>query len=182
LDRFYSINLLRFVQDELDERRSTRARARTFLTMARFVSFKQGRRGSNTDSDHHMKRSQSVSQQLGGKPSSDLLGLNLFNPSSTPSSASTPTGSHPYAPLQSPPPLSTSPTPSQPPLPQSAPPTHAHSRFPGKSPRLASASELTREPAVFAVVIRVIRVRSFDTIPYHLSVLGLIARAKLIAP
>ncbi|KAH0945049.1 hypothetical protein HN011_011654 [Eciton burchellii] len=90
-----------------------------------------GRRGSNTDSDHHMKRSQSVSQQLGGKPSSDLLGLNLFNPSSTPSSASTPTGSsHPYAPLQSPPPLSTSPTPSQPPLPQSAPPTHSHSRFP----------------------------------------------------
>ncbi|XP_018354381.1 PREDICTED: F-BAR domain only protein 2 isoform X4 [Trachymyrmex septentrionalis] len=89
-----------------------------------------GRRGSNTDSDHHMKRSQSVSQQLGGKPSSDLLGLNLFNPSSTPSSASTPTGSHPYAPLQSPPPLSTSPTPSQPPPPQSAPPTHTHTRFP----------------------------------------------------
>ncbi|XP_076751487.1 F-BAR domain only protein 2 isoform X11 [Xylocopa sonorina] len=88
-----------------------------------------GRRGSNTDSDHHMKRSQSVSQQLGGKPSSDLLGLNLFNPSSTPSSASTPTGSHPYAPLQSPPPLSLSPTP-QPPPPQSAPPTHPHSRFP----------------------------------------------------
>ncbi|XP_020292436.1 F-BAR domain only protein 2 isoform X6 [Pseudomyrmex gracilis] len=88
-----------------------------------------GRRGSNTDSDHHMKRSQSVSQQLGGKPSSDLLGLNLFNPSSTPSSASTPTGSHPYAPLQSPPPLSTSPTPSQPPPPQSAPPT-THHRFP----------------------------------------------------
>ncbi|XP_025995405.1 F-BAR domain only protein 2 isoform X8 [Solenopsis invicta] len=88
-----------------------------------------GRRGSNTDSDHHMKRSQSVSQQLGGKPSSDLLGLNLFNPSSTPSSASTPTGSHPYAPLQSPPPLSTSPTPPQPPPPQSAPPTHSHTRF-----------------------------------------------------
>ncbi|XP_029677971.1 F-BAR domain only protein 2 isoform X4 [Formica exsecta] len=87
-----------------------------------------GRRGSNTDSDHHMKRSQSVSQQLGGKPSSDLLGLNLFNPSSTPSSASTPTGSHPYAPLQSPPPLSTSPTLSQPP--QSAPPIHSHTRFP----------------------------------------------------
>ncbi|KOC68179.1 FCH domain only protein 2 [Habropoda laboriosa] len=88
-----------------------------------------GRRGSNTDSDHHMKRSQSVSQQLGGKPSSDLLGLNLFNPSSTPSSASTPTGSHPYAPLQSPPPLSLSPTP-QPQPSQSAPPTHLHSRFP----------------------------------------------------
>ncbi|XP_018043628.1 PREDICTED: F-BAR domain only protein 2 isoform X3 [Atta colombica] len=65
-----------------------------------------GRRGSNTDSDHHMKRSH------------------------TPSSASTPTGSHPYAPLQSPPPLSTSPTPSQPPPPQSAPPTHSHTRFP----------------------------------------------------
>ncbi|XP_053984772.1 F-BAR domain only protein 2 isoform X6 [Hylaeus anthracinus] len=62
-----------------------------------------GRRGSNTDSDHHMK--------------------------STPSSASTPTGSHPYAPLQSPPPLSSSPTP-QPQPPQSAPPTHPHSRFP----------------------------------------------------
>ncbi|XP_034933888.1 F-BAR domain only protein 2 isoform X2 [Chelonus insularis] len=61
-----------------------------------------GRRGSNTDSEHHMKRSQSVSQQLGGKPSSDLLGLNLFNPSNTPSSASTPTTNHPYAPLQSP--------------------------------------------------------------------------------
>ncbi|XP_043529187.1 F-BAR domain only protein 2 isoform X7 [Frieseomelitta varia] len=87
-----------------------------------------GRRGSN-NSDHHMKRSQSVSQQLGGKPSSDLLGLNLFNPSSTPSSASTPTGSHPYAPLQSPPPLSLSPTP-QPQPPQSAPPTHPHPRFP----------------------------------------------------
>lgn len=85
-----------------------------------------GRRGSNADSDHLMKRSQSVSQQLGGKPSSDLLGLNLFNPSSTPSSASTPTGSHPYAPLQSPPPLSSSPTP-QPP--QSAPPLHQHTRF-----------------------------------------------------
>ncbi|XP_018399178.1 PREDICTED: F-BAR domain only protein 2 isoform X4 [Cyphomyrmex costatus] len=65
-----------------------------------------GRRGSNTDSDHHMKRSH------------------------TPSSASTPTGSHPYAPLQSPPPLSTSPIPSQPPPPQSAPPTHSHTRFP----------------------------------------------------
>ncbi|XP_066602568.1 F-BAR domain only protein 2-like isoform X1 [Prorops nasuta] len=88
-----------------------------------------GRRGSNTDSDHHMKRSQSVSQQLGGKPSSDLLGLNLFNPSSTPSSASTPTGSHPYAPLQSPPPLSSSPIP-QSAQPQSAPPIQTHSRFP----------------------------------------------------
>ncbi|XP_044590943.1 F-BAR domain only protein 2 isoform X4 [Cotesia glomerata] len=88
-----------------------------------------GRRGSNNDSDHHMKRSQSVSQQLGGKPSSDLLGLNLFNPSSTPSSASTPTASHPYAPLQSPPPLSTSPVP-QPAPPQSAPPIQSHTRFP----------------------------------------------------
>ncbi|XP_020706803.2 F-BAR domain only protein 2 isoform X2 [Athalia rosae] len=68
-----------------------------------------GRRGSNAETDHHMKRSQSVSQQLGGKPSSDLLGLNLFNPSSTPSSASTPTGGHPYASLQSPPPLSSPP-------------------------------------------------------------------------
>ncbi|XP_071438824.1 F-BAR domain only protein 2 isoform X4 [Hetaerina americana] len=61
-----------------------------------------GRRGSNSEADHHMKRSQSVSQQLGGKPSSDLLGLNLFQ-SPTISSASTPTGMHPYAPLQSPP-------------------------------------------------------------------------------
>lgn len=64
-----------------------------------------GRRGSNTDSDHQMKRSH------------------------TPSSASTPTGSHPYVSLQSPPPLSLSPTP-QPQPPQSAPPTHPHSRFP----------------------------------------------------
>jgi hypothetical protein len=66
-----------------------------------------GRRGSNPDNDHPMKRSQSVSQQLGGKPSSDLLGLNLFQ-SPTASVASTPTGrsavaKHPYAPLQSPP-------------------------------------------------------------------------------
>ncbi|XP_044006840.1 F-BAR domain only protein 2 isoform X2 [Aphidius gifuensis] len=83
-----------------------------------------GRRGSNTDSDHHMKRSQSVSQQLGGKPSSDLLGLNLFNPSSAPSSTTTPTASHPYAPLQSPPALSSSPV-----QPQSAPPTQLHTRF-----------------------------------------------------
>ncbi|XP_069693091.1 F-BAR domain only protein 2 isoform X4 [Periplaneta americana] len=70
------------------------------------VAMVTGRRGSNADSDHHMKRSQSVSQQLGGKPSSDLLGLNLFQ-SPTASSASTPTGAptsagHPYAPLQSP--------------------------------------------------------------------------------
>lgn len=79
-----------------------------------------------------MKRSQSVSQQLGGKPSSDLLGLNLFNPSSTPSSASTPTASHPYAPLQSPPPLSSSPI-QQPVPPQSAPAVQSHTRFPGTS-------------------------------------------------
>ncbi|XP_011503179.1 PREDICTED: FCH domain only protein 2 isoform X3 [Ceratosolen solmsi marchali] len=84
-----------------------------------------GRRGSSTDTDHHIKRSQSVSQQLGVKPSSDLL--NLFNPSNTPSSASTPTGSHPYAPLQSPPGLSSSPIPTMLPPPQSAPP---HPRFP----------------------------------------------------
>ncbi|XP_077275616.1 F-BAR domain only protein 2 isoform X7 [Temnothorax americanus] len=102
-----------------------------------------GRRGSNTDSDHHMKRSQSVSQQLGGKPSSDLLGLNLFNPSSTPSSASTPTGSHPYAPLQSPPPLSTSPTPSQPLPPQSAPPTHSHTRFPIDGDLFSEVGDIT---------------------------------------
>ncbi|KAJ8918717.1 hypothetical protein NQ315_015037 [Exocentrus adspersus] len=58
-----------------------------------------GRRGSNLGSDMSMKRSQSVSQQL-GKPSSDLLGLSLQSP--TASNASTPTSSHPYAPLQSP--------------------------------------------------------------------------------
>lgn len=58
-----------------------------------------GRRGSNLDGTE-MKRSQSVSQQL-GKPSSDLLGLN-FVQSPTASNASTPTSSHPYAPLQSP--------------------------------------------------------------------------------
>ncbi|XP_018569470.1 F-BAR domain only protein 2 isoform X2 [Anoplophora glabripennis] len=59
-----------------------------------------GRRGSNLDSDLSMKRSQSVSQQL-GKPSSDLLGLSFLQ-SPTASNASTPTSSHPYAPLQSP--------------------------------------------------------------------------------
>uniref|UniRef100_A0A1B6C7K9 MHD domain-containing protein n=2 Tax=Clastoptera arizonana TaxID=38151 RepID=A0A1B6C7K9_9HEMI len=58
-------------------------------------------RCSNMDSEHHMKRSQSVSQQIGGKLSSDLVGLAMF-PSPTGSSASTPTASHPYAPLQSP--------------------------------------------------------------------------------
>lgn len=68
-----------------------------------------GRRGSTAETDMHMKRSQSVSQQL-GKPSSDLLGLNLFQ-SPTTSAASTPTGSgnHPYAPLTSPPPPGSSP-------------------------------------------------------------------------
>ncbi|XP_022915576.1 F-BAR domain only protein 2 isoform X2 [Onthophagus taurus] len=61
-----------------------------------------GRRGSGLDGqDNTMKRSQSVSQQLGAKPSSDLLGLNLFQ-SPAASNASTPTSSHPYAPLQSP--------------------------------------------------------------------------------
>lgn len=61
-----------------------------------------GRRGSSADSqDNTMKRSQSVSQHLGTKPSSDLLGLNLFQ-SPAASNASTPTSSHPYAPLQSP--------------------------------------------------------------------------------
>ncbi|XP_024880418.1 F-BAR domain only protein 2 isoform X3 [Temnothorax curvispinosus] len=78
-----------------------------------------GRRGSNTDSDHHMKRSH------------------------TPSSASTPTGSHPYAPLQSPPPLSTSPTPSQPPPPQSAPPTHSHTRFPIDGDLFSEVGDIT---------------------------------------
>lgn len=60
------------------------------------------RRGSTADSELHIKRSQSVSQQIGGgKLNSDLVGLNLFQ-SPTGSSASTPTSSHPYAPLQSP--------------------------------------------------------------------------------
>ncbi|XP_048519724.1 F-BAR domain only protein 2 isoform X2 [Dendroctonus ponderosae] len=59
-----------------------------------------GRRGSNLDNDMTMKRSQSVSQQI-GKPSTDLLGLS-FVQSPTASNASTPTSSHPYAPLQSP--------------------------------------------------------------------------------
>lgn len=59
-----------------------------------------GRRGSNLDGDLTIKRSQSVSQQI-GKPSSELLGLN-FVQSPTASNASTPTSSHPYAPLQSP--------------------------------------------------------------------------------
>nr|CAD7256853.1 unnamed protein product [Timema shepardi] len=77
------------------------------------VIMASGRRSSTADTDHHMKRSQSVSQQLGsGKPSSDLLGLNLYQ-SPTASSASTPTGSHPYAPLQSPSqPMVNSPAPS----------------------------------------------------------------------
>ncbi|KAL1129960.1 hypothetical protein AAG570_012904 [Ranatra chinensis] len=65
-----------------------------------------GRRGSNTESNN-MKRSQSVSQQIGGKLSNDLVGLSLAQ-SPTGSSASTPTGNHPYAPLQSPtPPITT---------------------------------------------------------------------------
>ncbi|XP_073994270.1 F-BAR domain only protein 2 isoform X10 [Rhodnius prolixus] len=63
------------------------------------------RRINNTN--NHMKRSQSVSQQIGGKISSDAINLNLVQ-SPTGSSASTPTGNHPYAPLQSPtPPIST---------------------------------------------------------------------------
>ncbi|XP_059490767.1 F-BAR domain only protein 2 isoform X8 [Neocloeon triangulifer] len=66
------------------------------------------RRGSSVDHDG-MKRSQSVSQQLGGKPSSDLLGLNLFQSPSS-SVASTPSGANvsagQYSQLQSPPALS----------------------------------------------------------------------------
>ncbi|KAK9889229.1 hypothetical protein WA026_004505 [Henosepilachna vigintioctopunctata] len=59
------------------------------------------RRGSNLENqDMMMKRSQSVSQQI-GKPSSDLLGLNFLQ-SPNASNASTPISSHPYAPLQSP--------------------------------------------------------------------------------
>lgn len=64
----------------------------------------QARHGSNSESDSLMKRSHSVSQQFGDKPSSDLLGLNLFQQHQSPgaSNASTPTATHPYAPLQSP--------------------------------------------------------------------------------
>ncbi|XP_065348397.1 F-BAR domain only protein 2 isoform X8 [Cloeon dipterum] len=66
-----------------------------------------GRRGSSVDNDG-MKRSQSVSQQLGGKPSSDLLGLTLFQSPSS-SVASTPSGANvsagQYSQLQSPPAL-----------------------------------------------------------------------------
>lgn len=51
--------------------------------------------------NNQMKRSQSVSQQIGGKTASDLTNMNLVQ-SPTGSSASTPTGNHPYAPLQSP--------------------------------------------------------------------------------
>lgn len=66
------------------------------------VGSSYGRRGSGMESqDIAMKRSQSVSQQI-GKPSSDLLGLNFATQSPTASNASTPTNSHPYAPLQSP--------------------------------------------------------------------------------
>lgn len=49
-----------------------------------------------------IKRSQSVSQQLSGKPSNDLIGLGLGMGSSAASNASTPVSAHPYAPLQSP--------------------------------------------------------------------------------
>ncbi|CAD7093573.1 unnamed protein product [Hermetia illucens] len=89
------------------------------------IGILSNRRGSNTDHNEiHMKRSQSVSQQIGDKPSNDLLGLNLFQQHSQhiqtssvsnsqanslsqqqspgASNASTPTAVHPYAPLQSP--------------------------------------------------------------------------------
>ncbi|XP_025830629.1 F-BAR domain only protein 2 isoform X3 [Agrilus planipennis] len=59
------------------------------------------RRNSNSDEQNVIKRSQSVSQQLGKPTSSDLLGINLFQ-SQNASNASTPGSSHPYAPLQSP--------------------------------------------------------------------------------
>ncbi|XP_014256328.1 F-BAR domain only protein 2 isoform X2 [Cimex lectularius] len=58
-------------------------------------------RRTNPNASNHMKRSQSVSQQIGGKVSNDLANVNLVQ-SPTGSSASTPTGNHPYAPLQSP--------------------------------------------------------------------------------
>ncbi|RZF42397.1 hypothetical protein LSTR_LSTR004205 [Laodelphax striatellus] len=72
------------------------------------IAILPGHRSSATDVEHHMKRSQSVSQQIGGKVNSDLVDLNLFQ-SATGSSASTPTSSHPYAPLQSPPPPASAP-------------------------------------------------------------------------
>nr|BAN20956.1 conserved hypothetical protein [Riptortus pedestris] len=65
------------------------------------------KRGNSSNSSNQMKRSQSVSQQIGGKTGSDLANMNLVQ-SPTGSSASTPTGNHPYAPLQSPTPPITS--------------------------------------------------------------------------
>uniref|UniRef100_A0A0A9YQI7 FCH domain only protein 2 n=1 Tax=Lygus hesperus TaxID=30085 RepID=A0A0A9YQI7_LYGHE len=56
----------------------------------------------------HMKRSQSVSQQIGGKAIGDMTRALNTTQSPTGSSASTPTGNHPYAPLQSPTPPITS--------------------------------------------------------------------------
>ncbi|XP_026473052.1 F-BAR domain only protein 2-like isoform X1 [Ctenocephalides felis] len=70
-----------------------------------------GRRGSNSEMENNMKRSQSVSQQIGlaqGKSGSELLGLSFCtSPSASAggSTGSTPTShhhNHPYAPLQSP--------------------------------------------------------------------------------
>ncbi|CAO1402382.1 unnamed protein product [Diamesa tonsa] len=65
----------------------------------------KGRRNSQSESDSNMKRSQSVSQQIGDKPGNDMMGLNTVfqqHQSPIPSNASTPTTAHPYAPLQSP--------------------------------------------------------------------------------
>ncbi|BES89771.1 SAFF [Nesidiocoris tenuis] len=66
------------------------------------------RRPTNAAVNTQMKRSQSVSQQIGGKTSGDITRAANMAQSPTGSSASTPTGNHPYAPLQSPtPPITT---------------------------------------------------------------------------
>lgn len=66
-------------------------------------SFKERR--SSQNENEHMKRSQSMSQQIADK-AGDIMGLNhvfqQHQQSPIPSNASTPTTAHPYAPLQSP--------------------------------------------------------------------------------
>lgn len=66
-------------------------------------SFKERR--SSQNENEHMKRSQSMSQQMADK-AGDIMGLNhvfqQHQQSPIASNASTPTTAHPYAPLQSP--------------------------------------------------------------------------------
>lgn len=66
-------------------------------------SFKERR--SSQNENEHMKRSQSMSQQMADK-AGDIMGLNhvfqQIQQSPIASNASTPTTAHPYAPLQSP--------------------------------------------------------------------------------